>query len=160
MPGNTPEGGRTAAAAATLMRAAQGRAPPRCARRMARDAPGCGATNCASLLANQQPPAAAKRAALGGMLLPLGSKHRAARDEAPGQARAAAVDPPIRSTTGFNLPPISLHYKADEFWHDRKLLVKLIGTSPINVCGGSTWAAARPGEGARGDGRPSGLDGG
>ncbi|KZV27803.1 Tau class glutathione S-transferase [Dorcoceras hygrometricum] len=43
----------------------------------------------------------------------------------------AAVDPPIRSTTGNDLPPISLHYKADGFCHGRNHLEKLIGTSPI-----------------------------
>ncbi|KZV49925.1 hypothetical protein F511_40277 [Dorcoceras hygrometricum] len=31
----------------------------------------------------------------------------------------AAVDPPIRSTTGNDLPPISLHWKADGFCHGR-----------------------------------------
>ncbi|KZV16696.1 hypothetical protein F511_28484 [Dorcoceras hygrometricum] len=37
----------------------------------------------------------------------------------------------IRSTTGFDLPPISLHYKADGFYHERNHLVARIRTSPI-----------------------------
>ncbi|KZV19317.1 hypothetical protein F511_36258 [Dorcoceras hygrometricum] len=129
MPGNTPDGGRTASAVATMLSVAQGRAPPRSARRMARDAPGCGATNCASLLANQQPPAAAKRAALGGMLLPLGSKHHAARDEARGQARA--VCRLARRPSGIQLAvgPQPLRLRNHDFGLAQWIMVKRLAKS-------------------------------
>ncbi|KZV30384.1 hypothetical protein F511_34518 [Dorcoceras hygrometricum] len=48
----------------------------------------------------------------------------------------AAVDPPIRSTTGNVIPPSICTRRYDGFWHERKLLVKLIGTSPITARGG------------------------
>ncbi|KZV51004.1 hypothetical protein F511_18984 [Dorcoceras hygrometricum] len=107
----------------------------------------------------------------------------------------------IRSTTGFKTPSSACTRKLTNSAR-RKLLVKLIGTSPIDAVdrqsgprpdsrhlrqpalerltnsartktprqadrnksdrrtwrrGGGTWATARPREGARGEGRPSGL---
>ncbi|KZV42884.1 hypothetical protein F511_26279 [Dorcoceras hygrometricum] len=47
-----------------------------------------------------------------------------------------AVDPSIRSTTGTDLPPISLHYKTEGFYRQRILLEKLAGTSPASGGGG------------------------
>ncbi|KZV43190.1 hypothetical protein F511_12835 [Dorcoceras hygrometricum] len=44
---------------------------------------------------------------------------------------AAAVDPPIRSTTGINLPPSICTRRLDGFYHGRNLLSTTIGASPI-----------------------------
>ncbi|KZV16404.1 hypothetical protein F511_34968 [Dorcoceras hygrometricum] len=52
----------------------------------------------------------------------------------------AAVDPPIRSTTGFNLPPSICTRRLDGFCHGRNLLSTRIGPSPIT---GRRSAAAR-----------------
>ncbi|KZV47795.1 hypothetical protein F511_39941 [Dorcoceras hygrometricum] len=43
----------------------------------------------------------------------------------------AAVDPPIRSTTGFNLPPSICSRRLDGFYHGRNLLSTRTGASPI-----------------------------
>ncbi|KZV45438.1 hypothetical protein F511_41447 [Dorcoceras hygrometricum] len=45
--------------------------------------------------------------------------------------RKAAVDPPIRSLTGFNLPPSICTIRLDGFFHGRNHLVAVIETSPI-----------------------------
>ncbi|KZV33582.1 dystroglycan-like [Dorcoceras hygrometricum] len=43
----------------------------------------------------------------------------------------AAVDPPIRSTTGINLPPSICTRRLDGFYHGRNLLSTTIGACPI-----------------------------
>ncbi|KZV54152.1 hypothetical protein F511_35332 [Dorcoceras hygrometricum] len=48
-----------------------------------------------------------------------------------------AVDPSIKSMTGIDLPPISLHYKAEGFYRQWILLEKLVGTSPASGGGGA-----------------------
>ncbi|KZV35830.1 hypothetical protein F511_18304 [Dorcoceras hygrometricum] len=60
--------------------------------------------------------------------------------EKSGSSRYAAVDPPIRSTTGFNLPPSICTRRLDGFYHGRNLLSTTIGSSPIT---GRRPAAAR-----------------
>ncbi|KZV15826.1 hypothetical protein F511_26908 [Dorcoceras hygrometricum] len=67
----------------------------------------------------------------------------------------AAVDPPIRSTTGFNLPPSICTRRLDGFYHGRNLLSTTIGASPIT----GRWPAAaredrRRQREAREEGRP------
>ncbi|KZV50374.1 hypothetical protein F511_08019 [Dorcoceras hygrometricum] len=44
---------------------------------------------------------------------------------------SAAVDPPIRSTTGFNLPPSICTIRLDGFCHGRNQLIAVIETGPI-----------------------------
>ncbi|KZV25082.1 histone-lysine N-methyltransferase [Dorcoceras hygrometricum] len=46
-------------------------------------------------------------------------------------AQQAAVDPPIRSTTGINLPPSICTRRLDGYYHGRNLLSTTIGASPI-----------------------------
>ncbi|KZV40685.1 triacylglycerol lipase [Dorcoceras hygrometricum] len=67
----------------------------------------------------------------------------------------AAVDPPIRSTTGINLPPSICTRRLDGFYHGRNLLITTIGSSPItgrrHVV---ARTAARGREGGEVEGRP------
>ncbi|KZV41813.1 hypothetical protein F511_31676 [Dorcoceras hygrometricum] len=55
----------------------------------------------------------------------------AGRNLAPSLSNQAAVDPPIRSTTGINLPPSICTRRLDGFYHGWNLLSTMIGASPI-----------------------------
>ncbi|KZV37626.1 hypothetical protein F511_11248 [Dorcoceras hygrometricum] len=67
----------------------------------------------------------------------------------------AAIDPPIRSTTGINLPPSICTRRLDGFYHGRNLLSTTIGASPITGrrCVVAR-TAARGREGGEVEGRP------
>ncbi|KZV40597.1 hypothetical protein F511_11406 [Dorcoceras hygrometricum] len=68
---------------------------------------------------------------------------------------SAAVDPPIRSTIGINLPPSICTRRLDGFYHGRNLLSTTIGASPIK---GRRCVVARTAtrgrEGGEVEGRP------
>ncbi|KZV50120.1 hypothetical protein F511_16513 [Dorcoceras hygrometricum] len=70
-------------------------------------------------------------------------------------AQQAAVDPPIRSTTGINLPPSICTIRLDGFYHGRNLLSTTIGASPITGRRRVVArTAARGREGGEVEGRP------